>query len=220
MNTAFDDIMTTGLPARKGLLIVFEGIDGCGKSTQAELLHQRLQKSGLSSDFSFEPTNEIHGRALRDLWRSGRRHDPAEELQLFRDDRRDHIEKVIAPMLRSGGIAVVDRYYYSSIAYQGTRAGNSIEEVTRLMSDFCPVPDVTFLFELDVDKALERILTNRGETPDVMEKREDLTRVKAAYEKFDSPEIVRISAEGSVAELASRVWKETVTFLKKFDYSF
>ncbi len=194
----YTDIIDNSASKRKGLLIVFEGLDGCGKSTQSKKLGKWIEKLGIPVHTSFEPTGEQYGKELRALWQTGKRHDPLAELDLFRKDRMDHVQRLIGPALLRKSVIILDRYYYSSIAYQGVRGDKSPEEIHTLMSDFAPTPDVTFLFDLDVDLAIERITGGRNEVPNVMEKRDNLAAVKSAFDRMDFSEIKKIDASMDV----------------------
>lgn len=201
--------------AHSGLLLAFEGIDGSGKSTQARWLVEHLRQRGHTVLFSCEPTRRRYGRMLRDLWSSGKRHDPERELELFRQDRRDHVEAVIAPALERGEIVILDRYYYSSAAYQGSRGGRSPGEIIALMTAFAPVPDRCYLFELPVDEALRRITAGRGEVPNVMERRGDLQRVQAVFASMEAPEILRVDATGDERAVFQQVLADVSTLLRE-----
>ncbi len=154
-----------------GKLIVIEGIDGTGKSTQASMLADALRKEGHEVVQSFEPTNGRWGRQLRESATTGRL-TIEEELDYFLKDRRQHVEELIAPTIARGGIVVLDRYYFSSMAYQGARGIDpaSIREKNEV---FAPQPDILLILDLPVDVALERIGVRDGEANE-FEKRESL----------------------------------------------
>ena len=105
---------------RKGRLIVFEGIDGTGKSTHIGHLRKYLEDRGVEVVQSFEPTRGPWGRMLRDSAVTGRL-SVREEVDLFLKDRREHVETLIAPALARGAWVLLDRYYLSMMAYQGAR---------------------------------------------------------------------------------------------------
>jgi len=198
-------MLKPGNPGRNGYLIVFEGIDGCGKSTQARMLEEYLTENNLKTIRSFEPTDGEFGQKLREIWKKGVRHDPAEELELFRLDRNDHVNRLILPGLKNGTVVILDRYYYSSEAYQGVRGDFNPKYVHDVMATFAPQPDLTLVFNMDIEDALNRIISSRNETPNVMEKRENLRKVQQAFSKMTYPEICQIDASGSIEEVFSRV---------------
>src|SRR4030042_6942583 len=102
----------------KPLFIVFEGIDGAGKSVQAKMLADHLQAVGIPLVLTAEPSEGPIGRYIRSL---KVRPEPVEEERLFTEDRRHHVQNVIIPALRRGATVICDRYIYSSAAYQGAR---------------------------------------------------------------------------------------------------
>src|SRR6476660_6710847 len=108
---------TASLRLDRGILVAFEGIDGAGKTTQAELLGRHLRQAGLTVVQTKEPTSVPHGQRLRASAATGRL-GKDEELQAFLDDRRDHVRTLIAPALGRGEVVIVDRYYFSTAAYQ------------------------------------------------------------------------------------------------------
>lgn len=157
----------------RGLLIVLEGIDGTGKSTQCRLLAEGLRERGFAVKQSFEPTNGVYGRRLRESAEAGRL-EPEEELELFLKDRKEHVEQLIRPALEAGECVVLDRYYFSTMAYQGSR-GLDPGEIRRRNEEFAPVPDVLFILDLDVEVALGRV-RSRGDVPNDFEREESLRR--------------------------------------------
>ena len=94
-----------------GLFIVFEGIDGTGKSTQVRLLTEKLKKLGYAVVATREPTDGPYGQKIRELFLDRNTVSQDEELELFMADRAQHVEQVIAPALSDGRIVISDRYY-------------------------------------------------------------------------------------------------------------
>ena len=154
-----------------GKLIVIEGIDGTGKSTQATMLAEHLRSQGHEVVQSFEPTNGPWGSKLRASATTGRL-SIEEELDLFLKDRRQHVEELITPTINRGGIVVLDRYYFSTMAYQGAR-GIDPQEIRCTNESFAPKPDILLILDLPVDLALKRIGVRDGEANE-FEKRESL----------------------------------------------
>ncbi|MDE0858898.1 MAG: dTMP kinase [Akkermansiaceae bacterium] len=144
------------------MFIVFEGIDGTGKSTQVQFLADALRAKGHEVITSKEPTDGPHGTRLRNSAETGRL-SPQEELDLFHLDRREHVETLIKPALARGAAVILDRYYFSTMAYQGLR-GFDPQEIRETNEKFAPVPDHVFILEVPIDVALSRIGARDGET--------------------------------------------------------
>ena len=148
---------------RKGRLIVFEGIDGTGKSTHIGHLRKYLEDRGLEVVQSFEPTRGPWGRMLRDSAVTGRL-SVQEEVNLFLKDRREHVETLIAPALARGAWVLLDRYYLSMMAYQGAR-GVDPAAIRAANEEFAPVPDAVVWLDIPVSVALERIGSRADRLP-------------------------------------------------------
>lgn len=179
-----------------GLLVAVEGIDGTGKSTQCRMLADWLNTRGREAAVLPEPTRGPHGMELRRRAREGRL-DARGEFELFLSDRAWNVERNIAPLLARGGVAILDRYYISSMAYQGAR-GLDPEAIRAANEAIAPRPDVVFLLTLSVDDAMERIHGREEHGPNLFEARDYQERVAAIFDALDWPEIVRIDARASV----------------------
>jgi dTMP kinase len=179
----------------KGLLITFEGPDGAGKSTIAKGCETILREGGISPVGLFrEPGDSEAGRRIRLLSRSGRDAISVEqEIALFLEDRRWDLETNIRPVMDKRGVVLLDRYYHSSIAYQGAR-GADPDDVRRRNEAFAPPPDLIILMRLDVSECLTRIRRARGERPDLFEERASLERVCELFESMPDPQIQRFDA--------------------------
>lgn len=186
-----------------GLFIVIEGIDGTGKSTQASSLGEWFRAQGREVVVSREPTAGPWGKKVRESAASGRL-SPEEELEYFLNDRRQHVEELIAPSLAAGKVVILDRYYFSTMAYQGAR-GFDPSEIRRQNEAFAPVPDRLLILDLDVDSALERIGA-RGDTANEFEKRDNLERCQEIFLSLRGEDFVRvIDSHGSLDEVAERI---------------
>ncbi len=181
--------------------IVFEGIDGSGKSTQAKLLAERLEDMGIPGLLTAEPSDGPAGRVIKSMTT---RLEPAEEARLFTEDRRDHVERVILPALAEGRTVICDRYIYSSVAYQGAR-GLDQDAILSAQSGFAPQPDVTFLLEIPPDVALGRISSERGGRFSSFEVLEDLEAVDAVYRGLSDPLIRRIDGTSPLESIHSAI---------------
>jgi dTMP kinase len=181
-----------------GTLIVLEGIDGTGKSTQAKFLAEALRNRGHRVVLSREPTDGAFGRRLRASATSGRL-SPEEELQLFHQDRREHVETLIEPALRGGEVVILDRYYFSTMAYQGAR-GFDPREIRRVNEEFAPRPDLLLLLELPIETALDRIGARDGEVNE-FERRDALERCAEIFRSVQDEFAVKIDAARPVEQI-------------------
>ncbi len=196
-------LATTSAASPRGLFIVIEGIDGTGKSTQAKRLCEWLTSHGREVVLSREPTAGPWGQKVRDSAATGRL-SPEDELQYFLNDRRQHVEELIAPSLAAGKVVILDRYYFSTMAYQGARDFDPTE-IRRKNEEFAPVPDLLLIMDLDVDAALERIGA-RGNTANEFEKRENLERCREIFLSLKDENFVRIiNTQGTLDEVEARL---------------
>lgn len=145
----------------KGLLVAIEGIDGAGKTTQVQELFRRLSAKGFDVVCSKEPTNGPWGKQLRKSATEGRL-GPREELDLFILDRKEHVQNLIQPALDRRAIVILDRYYFSTIAYQGVR-GMDPAQIQAENEAFAPAPDILIVLDLDAGVAIRRIVARDEE---------------------------------------------------------
>jgi dTMP kinase len=165
-----------GDPSR-GLLVVFEGIDGAGKTTQAQALHALLRSGGVASLSTKEPTNGEWGQKIRRSAVDGRL-PLADELHAFLEDRKQHVRDELQPALAAGMVVIVDRYFLSTVAYQGAR-GLDPQELLR-HNAFAPVPDASFILDVEPRLGLGRV-KSRGDEADLFEREDELTKARAIF---------------------------------------
>lgn len=191
-----------------GFFIVIEGIDGTGKSTLVNRLAEALRAQGRDVVTSYEPTDGPHGRRIRQLAVQGREGvTPEQEMDLFIADRREHLDGLVLPALREGKVVILDRYYYSTMAYQGA-AGLDPADIERRHHAFAPAPDLLVILEMPVAEALRRITHKRGDTPDAFEGRDYLEKVDAVFRQVKHPRLVRLDARQSPDALVDALMKE------------
>jgi dTMP kinase len=177
--------------AKRGVFIVFEGIDGSGKSTHIKALADELRSQGNSVLTTSEPSKDRIGNFIRRYAeRNDSRLTPETEALLFAADRFEHVKTVIEPALRRGRIVISDRYLYSSLAYQG--AGGLEVDWIRKMNRFAPKPDLGILLDILPEFSLQRV--NRRKT--VFEDSDYLRKVRNIYlQLVEEGELVRIDAD-------------------------
>src|SRR5580765_2793268 len=146
------------------MFITLEGLDGSGKTTQAQLLGAHLEADGVEVVTTREPGGTPLGEQIRDLVLHGDHVAPWAEAALYAAARAQHVEELIRPALARSATVVCDRYVDSSAAYQGGGRKLGIEEVLALNLTAVGglLPDLTFLVEIDIDTALARV----GDTGD------------------------------------------------------
>ncbi|MFQ5887101.1 MAG: dTMP kinase [Candidatus Hydrothermarchaeales archaeon] len=190
------------------MFIAIEGIDGSGKGTHAKLLNRWLKEKGYDTFLTTEPTTSEIGAVLREGLKHGK-FDSKTEALLFAADRSEHLEK-IRSNLGKGKIVITERYFYSSIAYQGA-SGVSIRWISEI-NRFAPRPDLTLLLDIEPEEGLQRIssknsLRRSTREKEYFEKREFLSKVRAIYLdlKREYDDITVIGASGPMDDVQTAI---------------
>ncbi len=194
-----------------GKFIAFEGLDGSGQSTQAELLRKFLTEKGYRVVLTKEPTLDSEaGRKIRDVLDNKVKLDPGKLQELFAQDRREHLEKIIIPALEEGRFIISDRYFFSTFAF-GASDGLDLEWLIKLNDDFL-LPDLTFILKVRPEVCVSR-MEKRGNPRTLFEKEEKLAKVWETYKimpaRFENVEI--IDGEKSIEEIFEET-KKIVSF--------
>src|SRR5690554_4526933 len=203
--------------------VMIEGLDGAGTTTQTAALAERLQGEGWGVSTSCEPSQGPIGTLIRQMLTgrvvvpdaSGGRPVGRETLALlFAADRLDHIEAQVEPALAAGCVAISDRYYHSSLVYQGDIDGQDQVDYgwVRELNARARVPDVTIFLEASVEVCMSR-LSGRGGQRELYETREKLGRLERRYEEVmtmlatEGQPIVRLDAALDREALAEAIWE-------------
>ena len=191
------------------MFVSFEGADGSGKSTQADLFRQALAAEGREVVLTREPGGTELGERARELVLNGPQMGAWAEAALYAASRAEHVEAVIRPALDRGAVVVCDRYIDSSLAYQGIARGLGVDAVLQLNLAVTGglLPDVTFLLLID-----PAVAGTRYDTSDRLEREGAAlqSRVDAAYRELAErfPErIVTIDGDRPPDEVAKEVYE-------------
>ncbi len=196
---------------KRGFLIVFEGIDGAGKSTQAEILISSLRERGFDLVYFREPSGSRWGREIKRKARDPDSITPAEELELFQKDRKENVEKNLKPALERNKIVVLDRYYFSTIAYQGAK-GIDEERIKRMNEEFAVEPDLVFILDIDPREGLDRI-KNRRKKDRLFERADYLAKVRQIFRGFKGKKFIHIDARMPKEVISARIEKHVLRLI-------
>jgi len=204
--------------------ITFEGIDGCGKSTQLRMLASELRLRGHEVVATREPGGTSLGQRLREaLLDAQEQVDPLAELLVFAADRAQHVRALVRPALASDHIVLSDRYADATVAYQGAGRGfpeELIADVVGLATGGLQ-PDLTLIFDLAVDESRRRAMrrARKGTAHDRLDL-EDVAfhaRVREAYLRIaaaDPGRVRVIDANGSVQDTQAAVMRLVMPFIE------
>ena len=198
----------------KGLFITFEGIDGCGKTTQINLLKEHLEKQGKKVLLTREPGAKGLGEKVREILLN---YDgdvsPNCESFLFLADRAQHIDTIIKPAVERGEVVLCDRHTDSTIAYQGYGRGIDIKQI-HMLNDLATSgmkPDLTFIFDIDIETSMQRV----GKTKDRMESAgiEFFRKVREGYINISKEEPKRVKLIDGTKNIDD-IHKEVLGYLR------
>lgn len=207
------------MPNENGLFIVFEGVEGSGKSTQSRALTLRLADSGYDALLTIEPGGTPTGMQVREWVKTGDGITPLAELFLFSAARAALVETVLSPALASGKIVVCDRYIYSTVAYQGYGRGLDSDTISALnkTATVGVLPDLVVLLDLPPGHGFGR---KSDDELDRIESEDDdfHLRVRQGYldqARQDPDRWLKLDAAESQSDLSDAVWDRVSTLLPR-----
>ncbi|MEM3875420.1 MAG: dTMP kinase [Candidatus Bathyarchaeia archaeon] len=195
---------------KQGFFVCVEGLDGCGKTTQAKILVRRLRRIGYPAVYTAEPSAGKIGKFIkRYCLHGGKRVSSIVEALLFAADRYEHVETEIIPALKNGKIVVSDRYLYSSLAYQGA-AGLNLDWI-RMINEHAIPPNLAIFIDVEPNIVIKRLKPKKS----IMENLETQRRVREVYLKFvENGELVRVDGNKSKEEVAKEILSIVLDCLK------
>jgi dTMP kinase len=200
-----------GKMGKRGFFICVEGLDGCGKTTQTQLLVERLKRKGYDAIYTAEPSRGKIGELIRKYCLHGeKRVSSIVEALLFAADRFEHVENELIPALNEGKLVVSDRYVYSSLAYQGA-AGLDLKWIEKI-NEHAIRPDLAVFIDVEPETVIQRLKPKKS----VMENLETQRKVREVYMKFvEKGELVKIDGNRSKHKIADGILTVVLRFLEK-----
>jgi dTMP kinase len=211
------------LMERKGLFITFEGLDGSGKTTQMKILSDYLKNRGFNVVTTIEPGGTKIGKKIRKILLDKENHDisPLAETLLFLASRAELVTEIIAPALREGKIVLCDRFFDSTVVYQGIARGLGEKEILKmnLWATGGVVPDITFLLSVKVSKGKKRMYDADKKTDRIeLEKdsfKEKIYRGYLDIAKKNKGRVVLIDGENSIKNISEEIKNKVCEYLEK-----
>jgi dTMP kinase len=197
---------------KRGVFIVFEGIDGSGKSTHIRLLFQELQRRRFDVLITAEPTRTDIGRLIRESIQTPSSQMPPEvEALLFAADRLNHVKRLIEPSLAAGRIVLSDRYIHSSLAYQGERGLNL--EWIRSINRFAPRADLSIYLDISPEVGIKRMQRRKKTVFEILTLQQ---RIRELYLRFvEEGELLLIDGNRTVSEVQQDLREAVFNLLKE-----
>jgi len=186
----------------KSLFIVFEGIDGSGKTTVSKLVAESLQKKNINVKWHREPTESDSGKQIREFLSGNIQLSRLEQLNLFIKDRKESVSKTIKPSLAAGTTIIQDRYYFSTAAYQGENAEDAEEILERNLSENFPTPDIVYFLDITPEEAKDR-RASRGGKKEAFDDEENQERIYGNYLSVLPEEAIFIDATQNLETILS-----------------
>ena len=195
--------------------IVFEGIDGSGKSTQCRMLYEFIKNTGKKVKLLAEPTGGRWGTELRAMLKSSTPPPVRTQIELFIKDRMDDYERNIKPCMDSGITVVMDRYFYSNAAYQGFSGITPAEIIAMNLQKGFPLPRRVYFIDVKAETAMERITKRNGSgKAELFEKREFLEAVRNNFLSLADERFLVINGEAGEKTVFESIKNDYIKLVK------
>ncbi len=210
---------------KKGILLAIEGLDGSGKTTQAKLLYTLLSQEGYNVCYLKEPTDGKWGKKIKKISQSKKRVISREgiqkEFELFLKDRKFDVENNIKPNINKHAIVILDRYYYSSIAYQGSLGYIAAEEIKKENEKIAPRPNIVFILDIPPVISTTRIHTD-GENGvrngfSSFESEKNLERVREAFLHLRDPIVHMIDGTRTRGAILDAIFNVVISIAQSLE---
>lgn len=200
----------SGKMRKKGFFICVEGLDGCGKTTQAKLLVKALKES-YNAVYTAEPSRGEIGTFIKKYCLHGKKRlSSIVEALLFAADRFEHVKNEISPTLKKEKLVVSDRYVYSSLAYQGA-TGLDLEWIKKI-NEHALRPDLAIFIDVNPEVVIKRLKPKKS----VMENLKTQCKVRKVYMKFvENGELTKVDGNKSKKKVANEILTVVLGFLEK-----
>jgi dTMP kinase len=199
----------------KSKFVVFEGIDGSGKSTQCLLLYDYISSLNIPAKLLAEPTNGKYGQKIRKMLQADKPLPVDEQIRLFIEDRKQDYKKNIAPCLKDNITIVMDRYFYSNAAYQGSKEIPPAEIIRRNLESGFPVPDRVYYIDIQPVIAMERIIARNGRgNTEMFEKISFLEKVRENFLAIQDNRFRKIDGNLAPEKIFRIVQKDFLSMFK------
>ena len=199
----------------KSKFIVFEGIDGSGKSTQSLLLYDYISSLNIPVRLLAEPTGSRYGQKIKKMLQSGKAVPVEEQIHLFIEDRRYDLKNNIMPCMSDGITIVMDRYFYSNAAYQGSRDISPSEIIQMNLDRGFPVPDRVYYIDLPPVLAMERIIARNGRgNTEMFEKVAFLEKVRENFNSVKDNRFLNINGNMAPEKIFRIIQKDFLSMFR------
>lgn len=199
----------------KNKFIVFEGIDGSGKSTQCSMLYNYIASKNIPVTLLAEPTSGEYGQQIRKILQNKIEVSVDEQIRLFIEDRQQDFDLNIKPCMEQGKTIVMDRYFYSNAAYQGSELIPPEEIIRKNREIGFPLPDRVYYIDIDPDEAMRRITarSTSGKT-ELFEKKAFLEEVRKNFIHIADESFLKIDGSMNQEEIFNLIKNDYLSLIK------